>query len=105
MDDRAFTSLLDYLERVPAIQMPIGHGVDDDGSWWVKFGIDIGHPLAWNVVQELGFVLNYISLDERLPSIFIEGFYNQRRRHSTLGYLSPAAYEAKWHADQASEVA
>jgi transposase InsO family protein len=25
---------------------------------------------------------------------YIEGWYNTRRRHSTLGYLSPAAYEA-----------
>ncbi|WP_416903492.1 integrase core domain-containing protein [Micromonospora echinospora] len=25
---------------------------------------------------------------------WIEGWYNTRRRHSTLGYLSPAAYEA-----------
>ena len=24
---------------------------------------------------------------------FIEGFYNRRRRHSTIGYLSPEAYE------------
>ena len=24
---------------------------------------------------------------------YIEGWYNTRRRHSTLGYLSPAAYE------------
>jgi hypothetical protein len=24
---------------------------------------------------------------------FIEGFYNPRRRHSSIGYLSPAAYE------------
>ena len=24
---------------------------------------------------------------------YIEGWYNPRRRHSTLGYLSPAAYE------------
>jgi putative transposase len=27
---------------------------------------------------------------------FIEGFYNPRRRHSTLGYLSPAEYERRW---------
>ena len=25
---------------------------------------------------------------------YIEVFYNRRRRHSSLGYLSPAAYEA-----------
>lgn len=24
---------------------------------------------------------------------YIEVFYNQRRRHSTIGYLSPAAFE------------
>jgi putative transposase len=24
---------------------------------------------------------------------YIEGFYNRTRRHSTLGYLSPAEYE------------
>jgi Integrase core domain len=26
---------------------------------------------------------------------FIEGFYNPRRRHSSLGYLSPAAFEQR----------
>jgi transposase InsO family protein len=25
---------------------------------------------------------------------YVEGWYNTRRRHSSLGYLSPAAYEA-----------
>ena len=25
---------------------------------------------------------------------FVEGFYNTTRRHSTLGYLSPAQFEA-----------
>jgi len=26
---------------------------------------------------------------------YIEGWYNPRRRHSALGYLSPAAFEAR----------
>jgi len=29
---------------------------------------------------------------------YIEGFYNMHRRHSALGYLSPAAYERRWFA-------
>ena len=28
---------------------------------------------------------------------YIEGWYNTRRLHSTLGYLSPAQYEARLH--------
>jgi putative transposase len=27
---------------------------------------------------------------------YVEGFYNPRRRHSALGYLSPAEYERRW---------
>ena len=29
---------------------------------------------------------------------FIEGFYNPRRRHSSIGYLSPIDYERRQHA-------
>lgn len=72
MADQSNTeSLLAFLKRVPAVRESIGAGVDEDGNWWVKFVIDIGHPLAWNVVQELGHVLNYLSIDERLPTTFM----------------------------------
>jgi hypothetical protein len=35
----------------------------------VKFGIDVLHPLAWRTVQELGYELNYLSINERLPTV------------------------------------
>lgn len=65
-----FQPLTEFLTRVPGIQSPIGTGLLDDGGWWAKFAIDIDHPLAWHVVQELGHVLNYLSLEERLPTVF-----------------------------------
>ena len=33
---------------------------------------------------------------------YLEGFYNPRRRHSTLGYLSPTDYEQSHQADYAT---
>jgi putative transposase len=38
---------------------------------------------------------NYASRDEARADVFdyIERFYNQQRRHSTLGYVSPAEFE------------
>jgi transposase InsO family protein len=38
---------------------------------------------------------NFISRDHARIQVFdfIEGFYNLRRRHSALGYLSPERYE------------
>lgn len=68
--------LLVFLERLPAIQLPagrasIGAGAAASGEWWVKFSLDTEHALAWRVVQELGHVLNYVSLEERLPTVFM----------------------------------
>jgi len=34
---------------------------------------------------------------------YIEGFYNRRRRHSALGYMSPMEYEADWRLKQAAK--
>jgi hypothetical protein len=72
MSSAEFTPLIDFLGRIPPIQQSsIGSGLLDDGNWWVKFAIDIDHPLAWSAVQEIGHVLNYLSLDERLPTVFM----------------------------------
>jgi hypothetical protein len=73
--DHDFEKLLTFLEQLPAIDLPagrksIGYGISDCGNWWVKFSLDTEHPLAWRHVQELGFVLNYVSLEEPLPTTF-----------------------------------
>src|SRR5579864_4668321 len=68
--DSIFEPLKTYLAKVPSIS-DISTGFSEGGYWWVKFTIDIEHPLAWSVVQELGHVLNYISLEERLPTVFM----------------------------------
>ncbi len=70
-----FTKLVDFLARIPAIEINdtpsrgIGSG-ESDAGWWVKFQIDVDHDLAWNTVQEMGHVLNYLAVDERLPTVF-----------------------------------
>jgi transposase InsO family protein len=44
---------------------------------------------------ELIYAKQYRSIDEARSGIFeyIEVFYNRLRRHSALGYVSPAEYE------------
>jgi hypothetical protein len=71
-----FAALEAYLRRVPAIGPAnegclFGKGRFDNGNWWIKFSIDIDHPLAWHTIQELGNVLNYLSVTERLPTVFM----------------------------------
>ena len=71
-----FERLLAFIEKLPAIDLPagrksIGHGVYKNGNWWIKFSLDTKHALAWRHVQELGFVLNYVSVEERLPTVFM----------------------------------
>ena len=71
-----FEKLLAFMERLPAIDMPagrnsIGCGSFENGNWWVKFSLVTTHPLAWRHVQELGHVLNCLSVEERLPSVFM----------------------------------
>ena len=54
--------------------------------------------------KELVYREHYQTRSEARASIFeyIEVFYNRTRRHSTIGYVSPARYEADWHRERAS---
>jgi hypothetical protein len=67
--------LIEFLSRIPAVETndsPFGgFGTgNEEGGWWIKFSISIEHKLAWHTVQELGFVLNGLSLTETLPTVF-----------------------------------
>ncbi|MCH4295042.1 hypothetical protein MJ923_12095 [Shewanella sp. 3B26] len=70
MEEQIFTKLIGFLSRVPAIHGAIGKGLDEHGHWWVKFRIETHHEYAWHTVQELGHILNYLTLNERLPTSF-----------------------------------
>jgi len=53
------------------VERSIERGTFENGNWWVKFTFDTTHPLAWRHVQELGHVLNYVSIEQRLPTVFM----------------------------------
>ncbi|MEM8646893.1 MAG: hypothetical protein AAGF86_11165 [Pseudomonadota bacterium] len=73
--DPMFKALIEFLVELPAVRtndtpsLGVGTGLSD-GVWWAKFSLDIDHPLAWAVVQELAYVLNQLSLNDRLPTVF-----------------------------------
>lgn len=70
MEKESLTELTKFLDRIPAVSV-LSSDMQDDSFWWVKLSIDIKSPLAWNVVQELGFVLNYLTIEESSPTLFM----------------------------------
>lgn len=68
--DKGLPKLKTFLEQIPSIKV-ISFDKTCDYKWWIKFDIEMEHQLAWHVIQALGFVLNYISLSERLPTVFM----------------------------------
>jgi putative transposase len=57
------------------------------------------------IKTELVWRTAFASRDQARKAIglYIEGFYNPRRRHSSLGYKSPAAFETAFKANAAAE--
>lgn len=70
MANDLFDELTNFIQAIPPVNQGICKGLYDDRNWWIKFKIDISHKLAWQAVQEIGFVVNYISTGERLPAKF-----------------------------------
>lgn len=52
-------------------------------------------PSFGRLKEELGSQVRYQDAGEAWASVFVylEGFWNRERRHSTLGYVSPNDYE------------
>ncbi len=61
--------LIKYLEQLPGVHV-MSSKITNDAYWWIKITIDIKNEFAWNVIQELAFVLNYVSISEPLPTVF-----------------------------------
>ena len=66
------------------------------GSWYDNAPME---SFIGTLKSELVHHRLYRTRDEARPDLFfyIEAFYNRRRRHSSLDYLSPEAYEQLYH--------
>ena len=61
--------LADFLGRVPATKVFLT-SKPDVAPWWVSLELDIDAPVVWNVIQELAYVCNGLSLSTTLPVVF-----------------------------------
>jgi transposase InsO family protein len=52
-------------------------------SFFATYKKELIHTRPWNNLSEV----------RQHTFLWIEGYYNRRRRHSTLGYLTPLEYE------------
>lgn len=64
-------------------------------SWFATFKNEFVYTRPWPTLAGL----------RRATFEFIEGWYNTRRLHSSLGYRSPAEYEATIHQESAARAA
>ena len=70
------------------------------GSWYGNAPME---SFFGTLESELVHHCLYGTRAEARPDLFfyIEAFYNRRRRHSSLGYLSPEAYDQLHHKNTA----
>ena len=63
------TRLKDFLSRIPDVKVIVA-SEPDEGEWWIALKIKLGSSIAWNIVQELAYVCNALSLTAKLPVVF-----------------------------------
>ena len=61
--------LILFINQIPWVEC-IWEDINDEWKWYCKIIIDTKSDLSWNVVQELWHILNYLSIDEKLPTVF-----------------------------------
>ncbi|NQU06853.1 MAG: IS3 family transposase [Calditrichaeota bacterium] len=83
------TTVRSFLSRDGFLQSMSGKGNCYDNAYAESFF----HTLK----TELIYQNNYLTREDAKQDIFeyIEVFYNRKRRHSALGYLSPEQFEKK----------
>ena len=64
-------------------QLPSGHTNAVAESFFATDKKELIHTRPWNGLTEV----------QQHTFLWIEGYYNRRRRHSTLNYLTPLEYE------------
>ena len=58
-----------FVSHLPGIRW-VSSKVAENGWWYVKFSLDLNTKSSWHVVQGLAYVLNNLSLNESLPTVF-----------------------------------
>lgn len=64
-------------------QLPSGHTNAVAESFFGTYKKELIHTRPWNDLADV----------KHHTFLWIEGYYNRRRRHSTLNYLTPYEYE------------
>jgi len=91
----------DYIEKMNEFKMKIS--MSRTGNPYDNACIESFHA---TIKKELIYRRRFKTRNEAIKAVnyYISNFYNTRRRHSTLGYLSPTNFELKSHSINAGVV-
>jgi hypothetical protein len=67
--NKGLENIKNLLAKIPCVPF-VATSKIGESFWWLKFRINIKSKIAWTVVQELGYILNYLSLNEKLLDSF-----------------------------------
>jgi transposase InsO family protein len=87
----------DYVQRLQTVGSAIS--MADVGAAWQN---GYAERLIRTIKEEEVYLSDYRDYHEAYEQIgrFLEEVYMHKRIHSSLGYLTPVEFEARWHADQ-----